>query len=113
MRHRSIYFFQCTVVESMVNDIFKWVTGDITFEISRKELFALFSRDDLSNQKNFFLTVISKIVLKFIWDSKQRYCLPNFSQCKITIISQISSIAAIHKKFKKIYDETGFANFLV
>jgi hypothetical protein len=39
-------FLQCTAVEELINEIFKWITGDQTFEISRKELFAFFDRKD-------------------------------------------------------------------
>jgi hypothetical protein len=59
-------FFQCAAAEILVNEIFKWVTNDLTFEISRKEYFAFFDRIELSNQKNSILTIVAKLVLKFI-----------------------------------------------
>jgi hypothetical protein len=106
-------FLQCTVVEELINETFKWVTDDPTFEISRKELFAFFDRNELSNQKNIVLTFITKILLKFIWDSKQRYCLPNLLHCKITITSELTSISSTNKKFKAIYNESGYDNIVI
>jgi hypothetical protein len=106
-------FFHCAAAETLVNGIFKWVTDDLTFEISRKEYFAFFNRVELSNQKNYILTIVAKLVLKFIWDSKQRYCVPNSLHCKMTIVSELSSIAFINKKFKTLLNESGYADLRV
>jgi hypothetical protein len=70
-------------------------------------------RNELSNQKNIVLTFITKIVLKFIWDCKQRYCLPNLLHCKMTITTELTSVSSINKKFKAIYNESGYNNIVI
>jgi hypothetical protein len=106
-------FFQCIVVENILNEIFRWMLDDRDFELSRKECFAFFDRELYSPEKNFVLTFVTKVVLKFIWDSKQRFCLPNTSHCKLTIISELKGAAATNKNFRTMYENSGFMELVV
>jgi hypothetical protein len=105
-------FAQCQVVDELVCNVFRWLTDDNAFVTSRKEQFALFDRADLNKEQNYVLTFVSKIVLKFIWDSKQRYCIPNLNHCKITIVNELESVSAISGKFKNIYNASGYRRLL-
>jgi hypothetical protein len=46
------------------------------------------------------LRVASKMVVKFIWDSKGRFSLPNINQFKISVGLELASVADINMKFK-------------
>jgi hypothetical protein len=106
-------FYQCTGAENLVSEIFKWITNDGALEISRKEYFSFFDRREFCTEKNFILTIVSKLVLKFIWDSKQRYCLPNINHCKLTVNNELKSICAVNKKFRTMYDKSGLIELVM
>jgi hypothetical protein len=107
-------FFNCDVSENFIDSMFKWFVDDNTFEFSRTEFFTIFDRATLSPAKNYMLTVFSKLVLKFMWDSKQRYSLPCTVHCKVAIGTEIISMTDVNIKFKKKFQESGFgANFAI
>jgi hypothetical protein len=101
-------FFNCDVSENFIDSMFKWFVDDNTFDFSRTEFFTIFDRDTLSPAKNYMLTVFSKLVLKFMWDSKQRYSLPCTVHCRVTISTEITSMTETNIKFKKTFQESGF-----
>jgi hypothetical protein len=78
-------FFNCGTSEIFIDSMFKWFVNDNTFEFSRTEFFTIFDRANFSPAKNCMLTVFSKLLLKFMWDSKQRHSLPCTVHCKIAI----------------------------
>jgi hypothetical protein len=100
-------FFTCDSTEPFVDNMFKWFVNDNNFEFSRKEFFIMFDSPTFSPAKNQLLTVFSKLLLKFLWDSKQRYNLPCLIHGKITISSELTSIIETNKKFKNIFHSAG------
>jgi hypothetical protein len=92
--------------------MFKWFANDNNFEFSRKEFFIMFDRPTFSSAKNQLLTVFSKLLLKFLWDSKQRYSLPCMVHGKIAISSEITSMIETNKKFKTIFHNAGHVAIL-
>jgi hypothetical protein len=106
-------FFLCTGVENLICEIFKWITNDRTLEISRKEYFSFFDRREFCIEKNFILTVATKLLLKFTWDSKQRFCLPNLNHCKLTINNELKGMCAVNKKFKTMYEKSGLIELVL
>jgi hypothetical protein len=107
-------FFNCRTSEIFIDNMFKWFVNDITFEFSRTEFFTGFERVNLSPAKNYTLTVFSKILLKFMWDSKQRHCLPCTVHCKAAIGSEMTSMSEISVRFRNIFQQSGFGgNFVV
>jgi hypothetical protein len=94
--------------------MFKWFVNDNTFEFSRTEFFTVFERADFSPAKNYTLTVFSKLLLKFMWDSKQRHCLPCTVHCKAAVGSEMTSMSEISVKFKNIFQKSGLGdNFVI
>jgi hypothetical protein len=67
----------------------------------------MFDRPTFSPAKNQILTVFSKLLLKFLWDSKQRHCLPCLIHGKIAISSEITSMIETNKKFKSTFHNAG------
>ncbi len=106
-------FYGCERVNVLTDSIFKWASNDDVFEFSRKEYFCFFSRDDLTKEKNFILTFIAKTVLKFIWDCKQRFCLPTVNQCKTYLQQEIICNCSVSGNFKQMFTSTGFNHMLL
>jgi hypothetical protein len=104
----SHLFFTCLQVENFMNTSFRWFTSDNLFEVSRKELFCYFSRVTLSDADNETLTIFSKLLLKFIWDSKQRFCLPVVDYLKITIKIELERFIGTNKAFKNTILSSNF-----
>jgi hypothetical protein len=106
-------FFSCTTTETFINDMFKWFVNDITFEFSRTEFFTIFDRQAFANAKNVVLTVFSKLLLKFLWDSKQRHTLPCTVHGRVSISTEITSMTETSRKFKKLFQNSGLGTNLV
>ncbi len=105
-------FFQCDSVSGLLDEMFKWITNDNTFDYTRKELFTFFDRAELTLEKNIILTYASKTILKFVWDSKQRFCLPNINHCKTTITQEFDCLSKISNKFRNMLTRSGYTDRL-
>jgi hypothetical protein len=94
--------------------MFKWFVNDNAFVFSRTEFFTGFDRDTLTLAKNQTLTVFSKLLLKFMWDSKQRFSLPCTVHCRVAISAEITSMIETNTKFKKTFQTSGYGtNFVL
>jgi hypothetical protein len=96
--------FQCPAVEFLTKEIFSWLLNTNAV-ISRLEFFTPFNRAD--HRKNDFLTLFSKLYLKYYWDCKQRFYLPNLSNAKLILISELSTIIQCNPKIRLIYKNSG------
>jgi hypothetical protein len=105
-------FYTCGITETFIENMFKCFADDNKFEFSRKEFFIMFDRPAYSSAKNQVLTVFSKLLLKFLWDSKQRYNLPCMVHRKIVISTEITSMIETNGKFKKIFQNSGLGAIL-
>ncbi len=103
-------FFSCVSIEPFIANMFKWFVNDDTFEFSRTEFFTTFDRVDLSTSKNYMLTVFSKLLQKFVWDSKQRHTIPCIIHCKVHIGTEITSMSETSGKFRKIFQQSGLGD---
>jgi hypothetical protein len=97
-------FFQCTAVETLTNDIFSWLLDTETV-ISRQELFTIFKREDF--RKNDFLTIFAKLLLKYYWDCKQRFCLPTLNNAKATLKKELEILIQCNSKIRQIHANSG------
>jgi len=97
-------FFQCPAVENLTNDIFSWLLNFNTV-ISRQELFTVFNRAD--HRKNDFLTIFSKLLLKYYWDCKQRFYLPTLTNAQLVLKSEITILLQCNVKLRTIYENSG------
>jgi len=97
-------FYECQAVENLTNVIFSWVL-DYNTIVTRHELFTVFNRAD--HRKNDALNLLSKILLKYYWDCKQRFCLPTFENAKIILRSEFSTPKACNKKICTIIENSG------
>jgi hypothetical protein len=101
-------FFSCGTSEPFIENMFKWFVNDDIFEFSRTEFFTVFDRAEFSASKNSMLTVFSKLLQKFMWDSKQRQSPPNIMHCRVYIGTEITSMSETNGKFKKTFQLSDF-----
>jgi hypothetical protein len=64
-----------------VENVLRIVTGNANFDFSRREYFSTFERRDASYALNQTLTIVTKIIIKYIWDCKLRFIIPNADGC--------------------------------
>jgi hypothetical protein len=100
-------FFACDVIEELLNDFFVWFTSDPNFSFTRQEFFVGFNREGFNGEKNEILTLASQLVKKFIWDSKQRFCVPNLEHMKLNIKLELESLSKTQRKFLKKLRDSG------
>jgi hypothetical protein len=96
-------FFDCQYVSSIVENLFKRITGDLGFLFSRREFFTTFERRNFGFGKNSVLTIVSKLCMKYIWDCRNRSCLPQEDHCWETITNKISYLIENNGKFVSLW----------
>jgi hypothetical protein len=104
----SHVFFECQFVAEMIDNVFKRFNGDNNFLFSKREFFTDFNRRELSYTKNMMLTLLSKFLLKYIWDCKTRFMMPNINNCWETMCDKILTLTSINNKFRKLWEGSGF-----
>jgi hypothetical protein len=102
-------FYECRSVSAIIDTVFKRIYGNDDFLFSRREYFATFERRELSNTKNTVLTLISKMLIKYIWDCKTKFFVPDLENCWDNLKLKIAGLLLNSKKFKKLWEGAGFA----
>jgi hypothetical protein len=101
-------FFQCRSTEPVVLGILAWfVNNDIEFErISRQNYFGTFNTDSIS--KNILMQLVCALIKKYIWDCKQRFCLPDLECGKDFLKEEMDRIIGQSTKIRKAYDSSEY-----
>jgi hypothetical protein len=99
---------QCRFVSDIIDNVFRRFYGDNDFLFSRREYFTNFDRRELSYTKNMILTLVSKFLLKYIWDCKTRFTIPNINNCWEALCDKILTLISINNKFRKLWEGSGF-----
>ena len=98
-RESSIHlFFQCETTEQIINGVFSHYQS-INTVVTRQELFVKFNTGNFWRDEVFF--IISKLVLKYLWDCKLRKCLPHLRIAIEYINIEISTLNTLNKKFRE------------
>jgi hypothetical protein len=100
----SHLFFDCPSVSEFVENIFKRVTDDEDFAIGKREFFTTFEYREYSFAKNKVLTVISKFLIKYIWDCKVRYTVPRLDDCCEILQERIGDLIRANCQFRKLWN---------
>jgi hypothetical protein len=103
-------FFGCEPIEALLNNFFRWFSNEPNFEFTRSEFFVGFNRNGFNTARNEILNIASHLVKKFIWDCKQRFCVPNIMYLKTHIKLELESISSVSRKFKAKMREGEFNN---
>jgi hypothetical protein len=102
-------FFECQYVSVIIENVFKRLTGDQGFLFSRREFFTTFERRQNGIGKNIILTIVSKLCMKYIWECRNRSCLPQNDHCWENISNKISRMLDNNSKFDKLWRSTEFS----
>jgi hypothetical protein len=86
---------------------------DITFVISRQDLFLIQTRFGTTNGTTLIKTVIAKLYLKYIWDCRNRNCLPELDGIKQYIAYEINTIISLSVKMREFLNDSGLARIFL
>jgi hypothetical protein len=95
-------FYDCRSVCDVLETVLKTVTSDDGFVFSRREFFTTFERREASTAYNQTMTVVTKLVIKYLWDCKTRSHLPAVENCLDNIREKIGLLHRINSPFSKL-----------
>jgi hypothetical protein len=91
-------FFDCPSVEPVIKTFYNWLWNTLDVEhVSRQEFFVTPNTGNLVDDK--VLIIVNCIVKKYIWDCKQKHCIPNFPDLRTVVIGHIQTYQRLDKKF--------------
>jgi hypothetical protein len=103
-------FYECQSVENLRIEFFKWCYNEVDdYVISRQELFLAQCEDGKFTSISLTKTVLAKFFLKYIWDCRNRFCLPNLDDAKEVVKLDIISISKVSKKMLEHINDSGLA----
>jgi hypothetical protein len=109
-------FYDCPSTESIRDEFFRWAyCEEKNYTISRADLF-LVQVSDINNSVNsttIVKTVLAKLFLKYIWDCRNRYCLPTVIGCRENIVAEFKTVTSVSKKMNEHFNDSGLANNLL
>jgi hypothetical protein len=100
-------FSECNHVSGIIERIFQRVNRDPFFQISRRELFSTFERREFSVAKNLGLTIIAKLLIKYIWDCRNRQFIPTDESVLECLSDKVIFLTSSNNKFLKIWQVSG------
>jgi hypothetical protein len=100
-------FYECVHISAIVDTIFNRINSVDNFAYSRREYFSTFERKEFSYSKNLVLTLISKLIMKILWDCKLRFAKPTVDICWELVHESISILRANNKKFLTLWNASG------
>jgi hypothetical protein len=107
-------FYECVYVEEIRDAFFQWAFDeDIPFVISRQDLFSVQTRFGTTNGTTLIKTVIAKLYLKYIWDCRNRNCLPELDGIKQYIAYEINTIISLSVKMREFLNDSGLARIFL
>jgi hypothetical protein len=107
-------FFSCPETEEFKNLFFAWAFNiNEQYSISRSELFHVFVENDFMTGTCLTKTAITKLYLKYVWDSRNRQHLPNIEEAKIHLQVSLRNIANVNNKMKTYILDSGLGFLLL
>jgi hypothetical protein len=109
-------FYECPAVESVRDPFFVWAYREGRgFSISRSELFLVqtVGNSQEINGGTVTRTIIAKLFLKYIWDSRCRFSLPNLEEMKEITKVEIRTIYSTSVKMRTYINDSGLANLFL
>jgi hypothetical protein len=94
------FFYMCEISERIRENVFKNITGDRNFTVSRQEFFVEFKYPN--NFRNEALQIITILIRKFFWDCRQRKTLPVLDKCIRYLTDEVKLMRKISAKFDSI-----------
>jgi hypothetical protein len=109
-------FYDCPSTESIRDEFFRWAyCEEENYSISRADLFLVQVSDNNNNVNSTTIvkTVLAKLFLKYIWDCRNRYCLPTTIGCKETTVTEFKTVISVSTKMREHFFNSGLANNLL
>jgi hypothetical protein len=109
-------FYECPTVENIRDPFFVWAYREgRDYSISRSELFLVqtIGNSQEINGGTVTRTIIAKFFLKYIWDSRCRYSLPNLEEIKEITRAEIRTIYNTSVKMRTYINDSGLANLFL
>jgi hypothetical protein len=100
-------FYECVHISAIVDTVFNRINAVDNFAYSQREYFSTFERKEFSHAKNLVLTLISKLIMKILWDCKLRFAKPTVDICWELVNESISTLIANNKKFLTLWTVSG------
>jgi hypothetical protein len=103
-------FYECPTTENVRNEFFAWGYNEAeAFVISRNELFLVQNLNGEYNCTTLIKTIIAKLFLKYIWDSRNRFSLPNFLEVKENITLELLTLVNSNISIRRTFNDSGLA----
>jgi hypothetical protein len=77
---------------------------DENFTLGKRDFFTTFEHREYSFAKNKVLTIISKFLIKHIWDCRARYTLPDLNDSWDILQERISDLILVNGQFRKLWN---------
>jgi hypothetical protein len=107
-------FYECPSVEEIRNAFFRWCYNkNDDYVISRNDYFLIQRIDGSFNGTAIIKTVLAKLFLKYIWDCRNRFCLPHLEFAKEVITQEIKTIISISLKMRENLNDSGLAHIFL
>jgi hypothetical protein len=92
-------FYNCPSVEEIRDSYFRWCYDkDENYVISRNDNFLIQCIDGSLNSMTVIKTILDKLFLKYIWDCRNRFCLPNLDSAKEILLKKLKlSLVSVRK----------------
>jgi hypothetical protein len=104
-------FYECSSVHDLIVDMFRVITNNNDFSCSKREFFTKFERRELSSAKNSCLTTCAKLLIKYIWECRNRSFVPVLDHCRQNLSDRLVMATKSNKKFKTLWEASGLYNF--
>jgi hypothetical protein len=101
-------FFECTCVSELTEIMFRRLSGDENFNFSMREFFVNFERRGYTHPMNMALTIFAKFLIKYLWDCRNKFFIPNVEHCWDTLIDKITATAKTNGNFRTVWSNSGF-----
>jgi hypothetical protein len=103
-------FYECPTTENVRSDFFVWAYNEeANYAISRNDLFLVQNVNGEYNCTTLIKTIIAKLFLKYIWDCRNRFSLPNFPEAKNIITSDLLTLVNSGNSIRRNFNDSGLA----
>ena len=109
-------FYDCPNTENVRDGFFIWAYREERgYVVSRKELFLVHTVGNTNdvNSTTIIKTVLAKLFLKYIWDSKCRYSLPTLNGAMENVTYEIKTIVESSNEMRRHFNDSGLANLFL
>jgi hypothetical protein len=104
-------FYECRSVCDVVENVLRIVTNNENFVFSRREYFSTFERREASYALNQALTIITKFIIKYIWDCRNRIGIPNVDDCIENIKEKLQLQYNVNSSLSRVLLNSGLPFF--